>query len=187
MEGFTLIDGIVAAVILLSAILAYSRGMVREGLAILGWIVAAVVAFVFAPQLQPLMKEIPVIGEYLGDSCELTIIAAFGVIFALALAVASLFTPAFASVVQRSFLGGIDQAAGFLFGVARGVLLVALAFFVYKTMLTSQAVPMVDNSRSAVVFDKLTNKIESEDPERALGWITTKYEELASTCTAVEG
>ena len=182
MEGFTLIDGIVAAVVLLSAILAYSRGFVRECLAIVGWIVAAVVAFIFAPDIQPLVKEIPVLGEYLADSCELSVIASFGVLFAVALAVASLFTPAFASFVQRSVLGGIDQAAGFLFGVARGVLLIAVAFFVYKTMLTSQSVAMIDNSRSAAVFAKLTAKIEDEDPERARGWITEKYEALAATC-----
>ena len=38
MEGFTLIDGVVALVIVLSAILAYSRGFVREAMAIVGWI-----------------------------------------------------------------------------------------------------------------------------------------------------
>ena len=37
MEGFTLIDGIVALVIVLSALLAYSRGFVREAMAIVGW------------------------------------------------------------------------------------------------------------------------------------------------------
>ena len=30
MDGFTLIDGVVAAVIVLSAVLAYARGLVRE-------------------------------------------------------------------------------------------------------------------------------------------------------------
>jgi membrane protein required for colicin V production len=45
MDGFTLIDGAVALVIVLSAILAYARGFVREVLAILGWVAAAVVAF----------------------------------------------------------------------------------------------------------------------------------------------
>ena len=44
MDNFTWIDGIAALIILLSAILAYSRGIVREGMAILGWIGAAVVA-----------------------------------------------------------------------------------------------------------------------------------------------
>ena len=84
MEGFTLVDGVVVAVILVSAILAYSRGFVREVLSIAGWVIAAVVAFVFAPQAEPLVKEIPVVGAYLADSCELSILAAFTAVFAIA-------------------------------------------------------------------------------------------------------
>ena len=57
MDGFTLIDGVVAAVIVLSAVLAYARGLVRESMAILGWIGAAVLAYMFAAQAQPLVKE----------------------------------------------------------------------------------------------------------------------------------
>ena len=32
MDGFTIVDGVVAVIILISAILAYSRGFVREGM-----------------------------------------------------------------------------------------------------------------------------------------------------------
>ena len=124
MTGFNLVDGAVAIVIVLSAILAYSRGFVREAMAILGWVGAAIFAFLLAPTLQPLVKEIPVLNKFLADSCELSIIAAFAAAFAVGLVIASLFTPLFASVVQRSVLGGLDQGLGFLFGVARGVLLV---------------------------------------------------------------
>ena len=92
--------------------LAYARGVVRETLAILGWIAAAVVAFMFAPQVQPLVKEIPMVGPILGDSCELSVIAAFAVVFAVALVIAALFTPLFSTVVQRSAIGGLDQARG---------------------------------------------------------------------------
>ena len=76
MEGFTLIDGLVALVIVLSAILAYSRGLVREAMAIAGWVGAAVLAFVFAESAQPVVKDIPVLGDFLKDSCELSIIVA---------------------------------------------------------------------------------------------------------------
>ncbi len=187
MEGFTIIDGVVGVVIVLSALLAYSRGLVREAMAIVGWIAAAILAFVFAPQLEPLVKEIPVIGDFLADSCELAIIAAFAVVFAIALVIVSLFTPLFASLVQRSALGGLDQALGFLFGVARGILLVAIAFFVYETVLTSQNIPMVDDSRSASVFSRFTTRIEEQNPEAALGWITQQYEELVGVCGAPAG
>ena len=41
MATFTLVDGIVLALIALSAILAYARGLARESLSIVGWIAAA--------------------------------------------------------------------------------------------------------------------------------------------------
>lgn len=182
MEGFTLIDGVVAGVIIVSALLAYSRGLVREGMAIVGWVAAAVLAFIFAPQVVPLVKEIPKVGEFLGESCELSVIASFAAVFALALVVVSLFTPLFASLVQRSALGGLDQGLGFLFGVLRGILLVAIAFFVYETVATSQTFPIVDDSRSAKVFSRLTGQIEERDPAQALGWITQQYEDLVGVC-----
>ena len=184
MEGFTLVDGIVAVVLVLSALLAYSRGLVRETMAIAGWVAAAILAFIFAPQVDPLVKEIPVLGDFIRDSCELSIITAFAVVFAGALVVVSLFTPLFSSIVQRSALGGLDQGLGFLFGVARGILLVAIAFFVYETVITSQDIAMIDDSRSAQVFGRMTDAIEERNPEQALGWVTTQYEELVGVCDA---
>ncbi len=184
MDGFTIIDGVVALVIVLSALLAYSRGFVRESLAIAGWIAAGIVAFIFAPQLEPIVKEIPVVGEFIADSCELSMIGAFAVVFAIALIVASLITPLFSSLVQRSALGGLDQGLGFIFGVARGILLVAVAYFVYETVITSQNIQIIDDSRSARVFAQMTDKVESGNPEEALGWITKQYEELVGKCDA---
>ncbi|WP_299280493.1 CvpA family protein [uncultured Tateyamaria sp.] len=182
MEGFTIIDGGVAVVIILSALLAYGRGIVREAMAIAGWIAAAILAFLFAPRVEPLVREIPVVGEFIADSCELSIIGAFALVFALALIVVSLFTPLFSSLVQRSALGGLDQGLGFLFGVARGILLVAIAFFVYDTVITGQEFTIVDESRSAAVFGRFTGQIEDQNPEQALGWITTQYETLVGNC-----
>ena len=184
MEGFTIIDGVVAAVIVLSALLAYSRGVVREAMAIAGWIAAAILAFIFAPTVRPLVKEIPGISNLIGDSCELSMITAAGAVFALVLVIASFFTPLFSSLVQRSALGGLDQGLGFLFGVLRGIILVAVAFFAYDTMFASQSFAMVDDSRSAQVFGRMTGQIEEQDPEQALGWITTQYEQLIGACEA---
>lgn len=186
MEGFTIIDGVVALVIVLSALLAYSRGLVRETLAIAGWIAASVLAFLFADQIQPLVRQIPVLGDFIGDSCELSIMAAFAAVFAVALVVFSIFTPLFSSVVQRSALGGVDQGLGFLFGVLRGILLVAVAFFVYQTVLSTQSIAMVEDSRAAAVFSRLTGQIEERRPEEALGWITTQYEQLVGDCGAAQ-
>ena len=184
MEGFTIIDGVVALVIVLSGLLAYSRGFVREALAIAGWVVAAILAFMFAPQVQPLIKEIPYVGDFIAESCDLGMIGAFFAVLALGLIVASLITPLFSSVIQRSFLGGIDQGLGFLFGVARGILLVAVAYFVYETVVTAQDIAVIDDSRSARIFASLTGSVESQDPEAAVGWVQGKVDQLLGQCDA---
>jgi membrane protein required for colicin V production len=184
MEGFTLIDAVAAGVIVLSAILAYSRGFVREAMAIAGWIGAAILAFIFAPQVQPLVKELPVVGKFLTDSCELSIIAAFAAVFAIGLIIAALFTPLFSSVVQRSALGGIDQGLGFLFGVLRGIVLVVVAFIVYDRAVGPDSVPMVDGSRTAKVIASFQANIDENIPSDAPGWIVSRYEQLVSVCGA---
>ena len=182
MEGFTIVDAIVAVTILLSAILAYSRGFVREGLAIVGWIAAAVVAYSFADAARPLVAQLPGLNKFLADSCELATIGGFAAVFALALVVFSILTPLFAAAVQRSALGGLDQALGFLFGVARGVILVAVAFVVYDRLVSTEAVAVVDASRSAKVFSRLSVQMDETVPADAPGWIVARYEALVAKC-----
>ncbi|SFI37267.1 CvpA family protein [Jannaschia pohangensis] len=184
MDGFTIVDGAVAAVILISAILAYSRGLVRELMAIAGWVAAAVVAFTFAGAAEPLVRELPYVGDVLGDSCELALIAAFALVFALALVVVSFFTPLLSSAVRHSVLGPFDQALGFVFGVLRGILLVAVAFVVYDRVTVSAGIPVVEESRSATIFGRAKTNIEGQIPEDAPGWILSRYESLVGSCGA---
>lgn len=182
MQGFTLIDGAVAAVIVISAILAYSRGLVREVMAIVGWVAAAILAFVFAPSAQPLMQELPFIGDFLGNNCEIAVIAAFAAVFTLALVVVSLFTPLFSSLIRDTALGGVDRSLGFLFGAARGVLLVLVAFILYDRVLAGEPVAMIDGSRSAQIFAQSQAQLDQMVPTDAPGWIVQRYDELTSVC-----
>lgn len=185
MEGFTLFDAVVAGLIVISAILAYSRGFVREALSIAGWVVAAIVAFIFAPRAKELMFEVPYLGDFLNGSCELAVIAGFAAVFALALVIISLFTPFFSSAVQRSAVGGFDAGLGFLFGVARGVLLVAVALIAYDRVVGSEPIAVISDSRSSEVFQSLQGTIEEQIPSDAPSWIVQRYEELVNSCGPV--
>ena len=186
MDGFTLIDGLVAGIVLGSAILAYSRGLAREALAIAGWIGAGVVAYVFAEQAQPLVREglryIPKLGASLAESCELSMIASFFVVLTAALVMVSFLVPLFSSMIQHSVIGGIDRALGFLFGALRGLLLAMVAFFTYQTVGASQEIAMIDNSRIAALFTPYINHVEGQDPQAAIGWIEAQYDGLMGRC-----
>ncbi|UWQ97066.1 CvpA family protein [Rhodobacteraceae bacterium M385] len=178
MDGFTIFDGVVGGVIVISAILAYARGFIREVMSIAGWVAAAVVAFIFAPNALPLISEIPVLGDFIGESRELGILAAFAIVFVVALVVVSIFTPLFSTVVQRSALGGLDAGLGFLFGVARGVLLVVVALIAYDRIVGDEPIPAISESRSAAVFANMQSKIEAQIPTDVPGWILERYETL---------
>ena len=184
MEGFTIIDGVAAVVIILSALLAYSRGFVREALLIGGWIAAAILGYLFADQIRPILNTVPILGDFIGDQCELSLLASFAVVMVIGLIVMSIFTPLFASIVQRSVLGGIDQGIGFLFGVVRGVLLVVVALVAYDFVVTDDTIPMVDDSRTAKVFASFQSDLEEQVPEDVPGWLRQRFDSFVSTCDA---
>jgi membrane protein required for colicin V production len=188
MEDLTIIDGVAAAIILISGFLAYSRGLVRETLSIVGWGGAAIIAFLFAPQGKDLVYEIPFVNGLVGDSCEIALIISFILIFIVALVVISLFTPLLAGLVSKSALGIIDRGLGFIFGLARGVLLIIVGLFVYDQFIaTGEGIKIVEDSKTKSILAesqaRLTNEVETS-PIR--GWFFAKFDEISSVCVVTD-
>ncbi len=188
MEDLTIIDGVAAAIVLISGFLAYSRGLVRETLSIVGWGGAAIIAFIFAPQGKDLVYEIPFVNGLVGDSCEIALIISFTLIFIVALVVISLFTPLLAGLVSKSALGIIDRALGFVFGLARGVLLIVVGLFVYDQFIaTGEGIGIIEDSKTKALLAesqaRLTNEVETSSIP---GWFIAKFDEITSVC-AVSG
>ena len=183
MQEFTIFDGGVAAVLLISAVLAYSRGLLREALAIAGWIVAAVGAFLLAPQATPFMHEIPYVSDMIGTSCELAILAAFLVVFVLVLVVLAILTPVLAGTVRESALGEIDRGLGVLFGVARGLLLILVVLIVHDRIVPEgDGIEAVENSFSKQLLAGSQAGLEGLIPDDAPSWIINRYEDLMGSC-----
>lgn len=180
---FTYIDGAAAAIVLLSAILAYSRGLTREIFAIGGWILAGIAAFFFAPQLEPLMREIPVVGDFLAGQCILSMLASFALILAAGLLVLAVFTPIFSSIVLESALGPIDRVLGFLFGVARGVLLIAVAYVIYINLSGDEIPAALQNAAAKPMLDEAAALIDQYRPEEVPDWFSQRVDALMSPCT----
>ena len=176
--SFTYIDAVVAVITLLSALLAYNRGFTRELFAIGGWILAALAAFYFAPMVEPLMREIPVIGPQLEKSRVISMIAAFTLVVAVGLLVLAVFTPIFSSIVLESVLGPVDRALGFLFGVARGVLLIAVAYMIYTSLAGEEILPAVENAATKPIFDETAAIIDAHRPDELPAWISERIDTL---------
>ena len=117
----TWVDLVIVAVLAVSALLAFMRGLVREVLGLAAW-VGAIFAGVWAlPRVRPQFQH------WLGGSPWVDP-AAFAVVFIIALIVLLLISRWISAIVRRSALGGVDRSLGLVFGLARGAALVILAY-----------------------------------------------------------
>ncbi|MEO0823723.1 MAG: CvpA family protein [Pseudomonadota bacterium] len=184
MEQFTIVDGGVAAIAVISGMLAYARGFTRELFAIAGWIIAAGVAFYAAPFVEPLIREAPVIGQFLASSCVISMIAAFTLVVAVTLLVMSVFTPLASNMILESALAPVDRALGFLFGVARGLALVAVGYLLYVNLSGGAEWEPLQNAASRQIFDELAVLVEQNLPTQVPDWFGQRIDALMAPCGA---
>ena len=116
MTGF---DYLVIGIMLISVLLGFLRGVVREVLSLLSWVAAFWVAKTFVLDMMPMLAD--VIPAY-----PLRMFASFLLLFVVTLLAAKLLTLSISSLLRGLRLGGVDRFFGGLFGLARGVFLVAL-------------------------------------------------------------
>jgi membrane protein required for colicin V production len=116
----TIFDYLVLFVLLASVVISTLRGLVKEILSLVGWVVAFVVANAYGAQLAPLLPSmIP------GDSVRLMV--AFVALFLGARILMGLLTLAVDALVKASGLSLADRGLGGLFGLARGIVIVLFA------------------------------------------------------------
>jgi len=116
-----ILDIAVIIVLLISALFAYARGFVHEILSVAGWVGAIFATFYGFPYLKPYVRE--------WIAIELAADLTSGVlIFILSLVFLSYVSRSLSKMVQSSALNALDRALGFLFGLARGALIVCLAY-----------------------------------------------------------
>jgi membrane protein required for colicin V production len=128
------IDLAVAAVLILSAIIAFARGFTHETLAIGGW-VAAVFATVYGFERVRPFAEAHIDPDWLSD------IAAGAGLFLVTLLVATIIARFIAARVQASVLGPVDRSLGFAFGLARGAVILCLAYLLFVQVVVPEDRP----------------------------------------------
>lgn len=113
----TIFDYLVLFVLICSVVISTLRGLVKEILSLLGWIIAFVVANAYGAQLAPLLPEvIP------GDTARL--IVAFIALFLGVRILMGLLSLAIGALVEATGLSLADRGLGGLFGLARGIVIV---------------------------------------------------------------
>jgi membrane protein required for colicin V production len=123
---FQLLDLILVGIMLVSGLLAVMRGFTREVLSLFAWIAALIGGYLatLSPQLLDLAKQ------YVEQEIVAKI-AIGGIVFLVILIILSLISVRIADFVVDSAAGTFDRTLGFIYGLARGLVLVTIAYLFY--------------------------------------------------------
>jgi membrane protein required for colicin V production len=161
----TLLDVILLVVMLISALLAMVRGFMREVLSIASWAAAALLTLYAYPRLKP------VVLQYFSNDIVASAITVGGV-FLGTLLVVSVVTIKISDTILDSRVGALDRTLGFLFGLARGLVIVVVAFLFFNWLVPDRSQPeWVKNAKSLVVLKRTGESLMSmlpDDPESTI-------------------
>lgn len=156
-------DVIVIAVLLISAGLAFFRGLVHEALAIAAWIGAALATLYLFLPAQAISRQliaIPLVAD----------IVAGVVVFLLTLIVLTVVSRMISKRVQDSSLGALDRSLGFVFGLLRGAVVVCIAWLALNWLLPPVEHPdWIREARSRPLVESGAAALRSLAPD-SLGW-----------------
>lgn len=158
-----IVDILVLAVLLISALIAFLRGFIREVLTITGVVGGLVAAYLCGPFLQPHMRAwLNVQGEEeperLLGVLPYDIVAdalSYGAVFIVVVIMLSILSHFLAEGAKNIGLGAIDRTLGFVFGLVRGIILLGLLYLpVYLFVDASAKQNWFENSKTHFYLEK---------------------------------
>ena len=152
----TLFDIAVIAIMVVSGLLAMTRGFISEMLSILAWAVAALASLWLFPLVQPILRGL-LSPEWLAALAAAILI--FGIVFVVVSALTYRWQQSMRGGDQVGFL---DRTLGFIFGVVRGLAVIAIAylFFVWLApnrddhpdwIRTARLIPVVEGAAGVLL------------------------------------
>ena len=160
----TLLDGILVGFTLVSAMLAMVRGFSREILSIASWAAAAIAAYFFHPFVLPYVQP------YI-DNAQLQLAVAAAIVFFIALIIVTVITMKIADFIIDSRVGALDRTLGFLYGAARGILVVAVGLLFFSWLVGTNPPAWIAEAKSLPLLEGIGDWLESvlpDDPENTI-------------------
>ncbi len=166
------LDVIILIVIAISALIALSRGLIKEVLSIIGWVLGIAAIVYLLPILTPFAKLYIESGWLAGIVTSLCILILFLIIWIM-------FTSKIIGKIRKSKLNGIDRFLGLFFGIARACLLIILFNIMVTWMIPEENQSEVfTESRYFQIAGNFAKPIEDLIPESTLQIIRDKTRQV---------
>jgi membrane protein required for colicin V production len=153
------VDLIIISVLLVSALVAFSRGFLRELLSVAGW-VGAIFATLYGFSYAKSYARQWISPDILADA------ATGSTIFIATLIAVNLISNVLTDQVRDSALGAMDRSLGFLFGLFRGVIIVCFAYLLVARILPKEEQPeWLRSARTLPLVEESANILLELIPE----------------------
>jgi membrane protein required for colicin V production len=150
----TYLDLGLVAICIFSGLLAMYRGLTREVLSILSWALAAAATLYFVLKHRDIATQLA--PQFFSGSTTLALIVLGTAIFVLVLIIVHFITIRFSDAILDSRVGMVDRLLGFLFGVARGFLLVVIGFLFFEFIAEEKTHPVWVKEAQSLPYIKQT-------------------------------
>ena len=151
------LDYIIIAVVALSVIISFFRGLLREAISLITWFLAFVIALKFSPDVGHWFQSI------IPNPTARNLIAVV-LLFVGVLIIGILCNKLAHSLVSASGLGFLDKLLGFVFGLLRGFLFVIIILLIIDAS-TYQQSNWVAQSELAPYFEKYVQLFKKMMPD----------------------
>jgi len=171
----TMLDAIIALVVVISAFLAMVRGFSRELLSLASWVLAALVAIFAYPHL------LPYVGSHIANEM-VALGATLAGVFIVALLLISFLTMKVADLIIDSRIGALDRALGLVFGLARAGLILAVATLFMNELIQPEKRPnWIEQAATKPALDNLAGRLEAVLPADLAEKLLLKLERKRQT------
>lgn len=123
----TTVDFVVLGILFISGVIAWHRGFLKETLSVSSWLIAALAAVFLWPVTKPFARAMVQPG-FVAD-----ILALIGVFFIVLIPI-SFVSFRLSEMVRGSRAGPLDKSLGFVFGIARGLIVVGLGYVIFSSL-----------------------------------------------------
>ena len=168
------LDVIILIVVAISALIALNRGLVKEVLSIVGWVLATMAIIYLLPVCLPFTKKFVASGILAGILTALMIFVLFFVIWIYS-------TSQVIGKIRTSKLNGLDRLLGLFFGVMRAFLLVVLFNIMVSWIIPEdKQAAVLTESKYYQLAGSFAKPLEEMIPQETLDLIKEKTKSLSA-------
>lgn len=132
MEQLNNLDVVFLVIVGVSALVAIARGVTKELLSIIGWVLAGVSVYYLLPVVDPIMKKYIASEVLSGLVSGMVILIMFCIFWVLA-------ADKISTQIRFSKLSALDRILGFIFGIFRGVVIVVLLQIMISSLIPEES------------------------------------------------